>query len=304
MPYPTEENRDENQGVGRLLRALNADHTIRLIASDTTAVVEGLRVAHDAGPIGTLALSRTATAVALMSATLKERQQVGIQVNGNGPVGEAYAIADSKGHIRSTVMHPKAELDDGAIDLPKGFGLGRLTITRQLDDGSPYRGVVPLVHGGLAEDLAHYYLSSEQINSAVSLGETLVSTGVEVAGGFLVQAMPGADDADVGRLIHRIESLPSISDLLSTCPDLETVVQTVMPDAEIVAEQSVELRCNCSRENFARRICTLGADELERLTEELEIVDVQCHFCRIQYAFDREQVNALLYGARMYDEAD
>ena len=156
----------------------------------------------------------------------------------------------------------------------------------------------------IADDLAHYYLSSEQINSAVTIGERLVKTGVEVAGGFLIQAMPGADDGDVGRLIERLDRLPSIADLLSASASLEDMIQRIMPDAEIVAEQSVQLKCNCSREKFARRLCTLGADELTRLTEELDVTEVECHFCRTQYAFDREQVNALLYGARMYDEAD
>ena len=234
-----EEMNEDTPSGGRLLRALNADHNIRLIVVDTSSLIEGLRVAHDAGPIGTLALSRTATAVALMSATLKSRQQTGIQVNGNGPLGEAYAIADSHGDIRATVMNPLAELESGKIDLPAGFGLGRLTVTRQLDDGSPYRGVVPLVNGGIADDLAHYYLSSEQINSAVTIGERLVKTGVEVAGGFLIQAMPGADDGDVGRLIERLDRLPSIADLLSASASLEDMIQRIMPDAEIVAEQSV-----------------------------------------------------------------
>ncbi len=289
---------------GRLVRAMAAGQTIRLIAVDTTPLVEGLRVAHDAGPLGTLALGRVATAAALLSATLKDRQQVGVQVNGDGPLGETYAIADAEGRVRATVLHPRAQLAEGSLELGAGFGSGRLSVTRQLSDESPYRGVVNLVTGQIAEDLAHYLLTSDQIPSAVSIGEILNSTGVSHAGGILVQAMPGAEEAVLGRLIERIEALPPIAETLRSGETPETVLKGLIEDAQVVEDRPLTFYCPCTREHFARRLCTLGEAELRRLTESLEETIVECHFCRTEYSFDAEQVGALLYGARMYDEAD
>ena len=66
----------------------------------------------------------------------------------------------------------------------------------------------------------------------------------------------------------------------------------------------MKFHCPCSREQFARKLCTIGEDELRKLTEDDEEIVTECQFCRATYAFDRDQINALLYGARMYDKAD
>jgi len=304
MESNQEANREREASSGYLVRALAANQTIRLIAADTTGLVETLRIAHDAGPLGTMALGRVATAAALLSATLKDRQQVGVQVNGDGCLGETYAIADFKGNLRATVLNPRAPLTDEIKTLGDGFGAGRLSVTRQLTDEAPYRGIVNLVTGEIAEDLAHYLLTSDQLPSAVSIGEILTHEGVLHAGGLLVQAMPGAKDEELGHLIEKIESLAPMAELLRTGKSLESVITSLMPDAELMDERALNFHCPCTRELFARRLCTIGEAELTALTKELEETVVECHFCRNEYRFDAEQISALVYGARMYDEAD
>jgi molecular chaperone Hsp33 len=295
---------EQRTAGGRLVRALAANQTLRLIAADTTGLAEALRIAHDASPLGTKALSRVATAAVLLSATLKDRQQLGVQVNGDGCLGETYAIADCKGDIRATVLHPRATLGGGAEKLGDGFGAGRLSITRQLTDEAPYRGVVNLVTGEIAEDLAHYLLTSDQLPSAVSIGEVFTNEGVASAGGLLVQAMPGTKDEDLGQLIEKIESLAPMAELLRAGESLESVLTALMPDAQFMDERDLNFHCPCTRELFARRLCTIGEAELIKLTKALEETVVECHFCRAEYRFDAEQISALVYGARMYDEAD
>ena len=111
---------------------------------------------------------------------------------------EAYAIADASGRVRATIRDPHAQTDGSNNRVGDGFGNGRLSVTKQLTDESPYRGIVNLVTGGVAEDLAHYLHTSEQIPSAVALGELLSRDGVTHAGGLLVQALPDADDGSWG----------------------------------------------------------------------------------------------------------
>ncbi|MGC6417070.1 MAG: Hsp33 family molecular chaperone HslO [Bradymonadia bacterium] len=289
---------------GYVVRALAANKTIRIIAADTTRLVETLRKTHDAGPLATAAIGRVANAALLLSATLKDRQQVGVQINGDGPLGEAYAIADASGRVRATIRDPHAQTDGSNNRVGDGFGNGRLSVTKQLTDESPYRGIVNLVTGGVAEDLAHYLHTSEQIPSAVALGELLARDGVTHAGGLLVQALPDADDGVVGRLVERVEALPPIAEYLRDGGTPQSLVHDLMDDAEILEVRDILCHCPCTREQFARRLCTIGEAELEKLTEALEETVVECHFCRATYSFDREQIGALLYGARMYDEAD
>ena len=141
--------------AGTLTRALAYDQTIRVVVADTTALVERLRTVHDAGPVGTMALGRVATAALLLSAGLKERQQVGVQINSDGPMGEIYAIADWRGFVRATIGDPQVNVDmSQGLALGPTIGQGRITVTKKLSDEAPYRGVVPLVTGEIAEDLA------------------------------------------------------------------------------------------------------------------------------------------------------
>ncbi|MEE2788906.1 MAG: Hsp33 family molecular chaperone HslO [Myxococcota bacterium] len=296
-------SRPRNQCV----RGLAVGRSVRLIAVQATALADELRTAHDAGPVGTAVLGRMACAALLLSVTLKERQQIGVQVNGDGPMGEAYAVADWLGRVRVTVADPKVQLADG-LSLDEGIvnavGQGRLTVIKQLTDGQPYKGIVPLVSGRIADDLAHYLLTSEQVHSAVALGEIFDKDGVVSVGGLMLQAMPGANGALLDDIIERFEALPPVGELFATHDDPKHILESLADDFECVDEREVRFHCPCSREQFARRLCALGESSLKSLTEDDDEATAICHFCGARYVFTREQLNALLYGARMYDQAE
>lgn len=286
-----------------LLRGLALDGTVKFVVADTTGINRRLREIHDAGPLGTMALGRAATAALMLAAGLKHKQQLGVQINGEGPLGEIYAIADPDGAVRATVGDPRA--DTGGLKLADGIGPGRLTIIRRLEENAPaYRGVVALVDGGIGADVAEYLLSSEQIPSAVSVGERLGPEGVVAAGGFLVQALPDADPEALERLVKRIGRLPPLGDLLAGGLTPEGLLDRLFDGAQVLARTDLSLTCPCTREHFARKLCTLGSAELARMTDELPETVLECHFCRSQYIFDKEQMGALLYGARMYEQAN
>ena len=211
------------------------------------------------------------------------------------------------GRVRATVGDPRVALEAGqSLDegLAKAVGPGRFSIIRQLTDGAPYRGVVPLVSGRIADDLAHYLLTSEQIHSAVALGEKLSKNGVKTMGGLMLQAMPGCDDTAVAELVERFESVASIGEALDGVDDVADILRGLADDFEMVDRRPISFHCPCSREQFARRLCALGENDLRTLTDNEEDATAVCHFCGAQYVFNREQLNALLYGARMYDEAE
>jgi len=229
-----------------LVRAVAFDGTVRAIAARTTEVARALRTAHDAGPVGAVALSRLATATLLLGATVKGRQQVGIQINGDGPLGELYAISDAKGHVRATVADPRApgHLDEGTAD---AIGVGRFAVIKRLEaDADAYRGVVPIVHGEIGRDLAEYLLSSEQISSVVGVGEHIGPDGFGAAGGFLIQAMPGADEGALADIEARVGALPTLGDIVGEGPD--ALLARIFGDAvSVVARYPVTMRCHCRR---------------------------------------------------------
>ena len=287
----------------KLIRGLALDGTARIVVVDSSELSEVLRKQHDAGPLGAVALSRAATAALLLSATLKERQQVGVQINGDGPLGEIYAIADHTGSVRGTVVNPRASVPfdaEESVPIEKGIGMGRLTVTRSVDDGTPYRGVVPLVDGGVATDLAEYFLSSEQTPTAVLIGEYLSPEGIQAAGGLLVQALPDCDEKLLERVVARMDALPPIANLLKSGVRPSEVLDRLFDNFEPMKTYPVRTRCACTKEHFARRLVALGDSTLTSLVDEGEEVRIECHFCRSEYVFTPEEVSALLYGARLY----
>jgi len=291
----------------QLVRGVALGGKVRIMAVRTTEIAQKLREVHDAGPWGAMALSRAASALLLMGTTIKGRQQIGLQINGDGPLGEIYGLADAEGQVRVTVAAPRAEPAEPTegLRLASAIGFGRFSVMKKLsDDQPPYRGIIPIVSGEIAQDLAEYYLSSEQIPSAVALGERIDTEGISAAGGYLIQALPGADADELDTVLRRIESLPPLGDLFSMGIGPAAILDRLFDDAEILATTQVSFHCPCSREQFARKLCTIGEGELRRLTEADEEIVTECQFCRTTYPFDRDQINALLYGARMYDKAD
>ena len=186
---------------------------------------------------------------------------------------EGHAVADSLGRVRATVGDPKIELAPG-LSLDEGIaaaiGQGRMTVIKQLTDGQPYRGIVPLVSGRIAEDLAHYLLTSEQVHSAVALGEIFDQNGIVSMGGVMLQAMPGANGALLDDIIERFEALPPVGELFATYDDPTHILEALADDFERVDQREVRFHCPCSREQFARRLCALGESNLKSLTEGMK----------------------------------
>lgn len=298
-----------------IVRAIARDGRVRVIATRCDAVAVTLMRAHAPSPTGAVALTRAATAALLMGATLKGRQQVGLQFNGDGPLGELYALADANGRVRATVAAPQADVPLAAkgVDLAKGIGFGRMTIIRKLDENAvPYTGVIPIVHGTIAQDLAEYYTTSEQLPSAIALSERFgllpaesdapdapEQYGVIAAGGLMVQMLPEADDADALAMEEALSSLPPMSQFLADGGTAEALIHLFDANAEIKHRQPVVFHCPCYRERYARALITLGVAELESMRDDLEIVEANCHFCGATYAFNQEEMGALIFGANL-----
>ncbi len=280
----------------RLIHVMACDDTLRGIAVQHGQMAAQMVRAVDAGPLAAEALCQSVGAVMMMAALLKDRQQVGLQINGDGPLGEIYAVSDARLHVRASIAGLHAE----APSMAEGIGTGRLKVIRKLDEYEPaYTGIIELEQSEIAGDLARYFVQSEQIPTALALGETLSPDGVTAAGGFLIQALPGVKDRDLDQMIERIQNFGPLSQHLDQSP--EAILKQLLPDHHIVEEQKPCFYCPCSRELFARRLVSLGEKDLRELADE-EQTEVLCHFCGTRYQFDQQQMRALLLGAQIHDE--
>jgi molecular chaperone Hsp33 len=288
-----------------VLRATAEDGAIRAVAVVSTRTVEDARIRHATSATATAALGRSLTAAALLSAGLKEDQSVTLRVLGDGPIGGVIAQADAEGHVRGYALHPQADLphtDGRKLDVGGLVGRrGMLHVTRDLGLRTPYHGSAPLVSGEIAEDLAFYFTTSEQIPSVVALG-VLVAPDLSVlaAGGLCIQALPQSRPETVDALQARARRLPPITQMMSAGQTVEEILAASLGDLHphIGTTTPLAFYCRCSRERVESVLLMLGAEELETLLAQEGRAEVTCRFCGDRYVLNDDEVRGLIARLR------
>ena len=286
----------------QLIRAISKDGHIKATAVSTRALTERARQIHKALPVATAALGRTLAAVSMMGNALKEDgASVTLQIKGGGPLGTLLAVSDNQGNVRGTVDNPVVDLPlrpDGKLDVGAAVGHeGTLTVIRDLNMKEPYVGSVGLLGGEIAEDLAAYFVESEQIPTACGLG-VLVDRDQSVlaAGGYLIQLLPGAGEDVIAKVEGSLMAAGPVTGLLRNDPDPEAMLRHALSDfdLEILERSPIEYRCYCSRDRMERALISIGEAELVQMVEEDHGCEITCHFCGTKYCFTEEELLRLL----------
>ena len=290
----------------QLIRAISKDGHIKATAVSTRALTERARQIHKALPVATAALGRTLAAVSMMGNALKEDgASVTLQIKGGGPLGTLLAVSDNQGNVRGTVDNPVVDLPlrpDGKLDVGAAVGHeGTLTVIRDLNMKEPYVGSVSLLGGEIAEDLAAYFVESEQIPTACGLG-VLVDRDQSVlaAGGYLIQLLPGAGEDVIAKVEGSLMAAGPVTGLLRNDPDPEAMLRHALSDfdLEILERSPIEYRCYCSRDRMERALISLGPTELKQLLEDQGEAELTCRFCDNVQHFSREDLERMLAGMR------
>lgn len=283
-----------------LVRIISKSGSFRALACVTTGLVqEGCR-RHGTWPTASAALGRALTGGVLFGALLKTGQRVAFKFEGNGPLRKILVEAESNGVVRGFVAVPEVNLvtPAGKLDVAKALGrAGFLTVTRDLGLKEPYRGTVQLYSSEIAEDLAYYLTSSEQVPSAVGLGVYVEPDGnIGTAGGFLVQALPPQDSDGVESLMARIGTLPPLSELLRGGTTPEELLARLFADIpyDLLEKRALAFQCSCSRERLERVLVSLGRTELEDMLARQGKAEITCEYCRELYLFSREELEQII----------
>lgn len=285
--------------MAELIRGLSDNGGIVFCGIDSTDIVCKAEELHKTSATCSAALGRLLTGAALMGSMLKdERDSITLRVNGGGPAGLVIACTDGTGHVKGCIDHPLVELPpraDGHLDVGGAVGKdGVFTVIRDNKlQKEPTIGQVPLVSGEIAEDLTAYYAYSEQIPTVCALG-VLVDPDLTIhcAGGYLVQLLPGATDAEITQLEQNIAAMPSVTEMLragATPKDMmEKALKGFAPS--VLDTRQVSYQCDCSMERTKGMLFSLGRKELEKLRDEDPHCEVVCHFCHSKYTFDLNQL--------------
>lgn len=286
-----------------IVRAMTADGFVKAVAVSGRDMVERARNIHTLLPMATAALGRTLLGASMMGDMLKEQKgAVTLQIKGGGPLGTILAVADCDGNVRGYVQNPNVptvEKAPGKLDVAAAVGdeNGTLTVIKDIGLKEPYVGSIGLFSGEIADDLAMYFVESEQIPTACALG-VLVGTDQSVtsAGGYIIQLLPGATEDIITKIETGIHRLGPVSRALEAGMDSEELLRAVLSDFEvnILEKHPVEYRCYCSRDRVTRALISMGRKELKDLIEEQGEANLTCQFCDEVYHFTKEELEGLL----------
>lgn len=288
--------------MGILKRAISADASVISMAIDALDIVSEIERIHSTSAVVTAGLGRLSIGASLMGYGLKNKNDtLTLRVDGGGQTGQLVAVADSMGNVKSYVTNPVVEIPlnkYGKLDVGGAVGKdGTLSVVKDLGLKEPYVGVIPLVSGEIAEDIASYYATSEQIPTVCGLG-VLVNPDLTVkcAGGYLVQLLPFADEKCIDVIEKNINELPPVTNMLSSGMTAEEIALKLLDglNPNILDEAEVSYKCDCSRERTEKVLISLGNKELEEMVNDNKDIEVGCHFCGKKYNFNPDDIKKLI----------
>ncbi len=287
--------------MDRLLKATAMGGTVRIIAADTRELVDEGRRLHELSATATTLLGRMLTGGLLMGAVLKnEADRLTVQIKGDGPSLGALVTSGMNLEVKGYLGNPEFDLPlkDGKINVAGAVGgEGKLTTIIDMGLKEPYVSSVPIYSGEVAGDIAYYYTVSEQLPTAVLIGESLnTDLTVQAAGGMMIQMMPGHDPMVADILTYRIQEIPPLSTLLNDGQTIDEILNMLFDDMQLKInyEGFPRFKCDCSRERVEQIFISIGAKELKTLFEEGESEEMVCQFCNKKYLFSHDNIGELL----------
>lgn len=272
---------------------------VRAFAVVTTNLVEEARQRHDCYPVATAGLGRTMTAALLLAANLKTDESITIRISGDGPLGEIVADAHASGIVRGYVKNPQVDLPlrGSKIDVGTGVGSGQIYVTRFTGMKQPFTGSSELVSGEIAEDVTNYLFVSEQTPSSVGLG-VLVQPDLTVgaAGGFMIQALPNAEDEVLSQIEKNMTTLPPVSQLIREGKDAAGIINMIFAGLPVTLydEAPVSFKCPCSYERIRDVLVSLGGAEIHEILTTDGQAEICCHFCGEKHQFDKSDLEDVI----------
>lgn len=287
----------------KILRAMTRDGSARIHIIRSTEIVNRMCELHHTSPTATAVLGRLLTAASMMGSMMGDpTDSMSLMLDGNGPGGKAVAAVDYRGNVRGYIQNPGVDLPlkaNGKINVSGAVGAGVLRVNRKMKDQAPYSGSIELVSGEIAEDIASYYLQSEQIPTVCALG-VLVDKDCTCsgAGGLLVQALPFADDAVLATIEKNVSPFAKISSLIAEGKSNEELLAMLMQGVEydVFDEMDVSYKCTCSRKRMLEAVRSMGNKQVLKMLDEQQAegkareLEICCQFCNSRYILKEKEI--------------
>lgn len=282
--------------MDKIIKSISLNGHFRAFALDSKRTVTEAQERHHSLSSSTTALGRTLIAAQILGALEKGDAKITVKVIGDGPMGVILAVSDASGNVKGYVQNPDLDYrrtSTGEVLVGELIGNGFLIIIKDMGLRTSYTGQVDLISAEIGEDLAWYFLQSEQTPSSVGVNVVLEenSDKVKSASGFLLQALPEATDEEISLMEKQIKAMPALS-ALSINEILPNIYGGM--DYKILEESSLAFKCDCSKTRFREGIRSLGSAEITSMIEEDHYAEVICQFCGRDYHFSEAELNELI----------
>ena len=274
--------------MNKLVRGFAFDGQVRLIGVVSTDIVQDALDIHKLSPVATASLGKLLTAGVIMGSMMKnDTDKLTLMVKGDGPIGNIVVCGNSKGEVKGYAYNPYVDIplnNEGRIDVGAAVGKrGLLSVIKDIGLKEPQTGSVEITTGEITDELLEYFTVSEQVPSVIDLGVLVTKeASVSVAGGYLLQLMPGIDTAIIDMIVGRISNLRPICELLKEGFSILDILKAISGDDNVIVleESEPRFKCDCSRDRMEAALNTLSKEERKKMIEEDGFIEMKCSFCK------------------------
>lgn len=282
--------------MDKIIKTISESGAFRAYVLDSTETVRTAQEKHQTQASSTVALGRTLIASQILAANEKGNTKLTVKVLGTSSLGAIITVADTKGNVKGYVQNPGVDIKKtatGEVLVGPFVGNGQFLVITDYGTGNPYNSMTPLISGEIGEDLAFYLTESQQTPSAVGLNVLLDEEDkVKVAGGFLVQVLPGAKEEEIARFEKRIQEMPAIS----SEDHIEALLKAIYGDEPYkrLSEEEIRFQCDCSKERFMKALSSLPSSDLQEMKDQDHGAEITCQFCQTTYNFNENDLEELI----------
>jgi|LSQX01.2.fsa_nt_gb molecular chaperone Hsp33 len=280
-----------------ILKAMAYDKKVRVYAALSTDTVNQAIKKHNLNLLSAMALGRLLTATAMMSYMTKS-ESLAVSISTDAALKGLTAIADEKGLVKGYVHNNDyTTYGEDISSVGQLLMPGKLMISRDMGLKEPYTGIIPLVTGEIAEDIAKYFTDSEQTPTACALGTYFDEKGrLLAAGGYIIQVMPGTDDSILKELEQRVSLTENISKLIYDLKTPKNLLNFLFSDRnlEVTGTEKMAFYCGCSKDKIMEKLLTIDKKQLEQVAKEQSEIEAVCPYCNNHYLYNSDDILKLL----------
>lgn len=286
--------------MDKIIKSISQSGSFRAFVLDSTETVKKAQEMHGTMSSSTVALGRTLIANQILAANQKGDSKVTVKVIGDSSFGHIISVADTNGHVKGYIQNTGVDIKKtatGEVLVGPFMGNGHFVSIVDYGTGNPYTSTTPLISGEIGEDFAYFLAESEQTPSAVGLNVLLDENDkVKVAGGFMLQVLPGASDEEIARYEERLQKMPAISSLLASDDHIEALLNALYGDEPYkrLSEESLSFQCDCSKVRFESALMSLPTSDLQEMIDQDHGAEIICQFCQTKYQFNEKDLEGII----------